>query len=100
MNKIRKTSARLNYPIVFSEELSVQQIMITCSAPIPVEKGNLEFVQSSKNIIGADSDDENEMNNAARAPKSSERRKVMKNMHSYLDAHSNGEMHNETDDID
>uniref|UniRef100_A0A8C4RFJ1 HTH CENPB-type domain-containing protein n=1 Tax=Erpetoichthys calabaricus TaxID=27687 RepID=A0A8C4RFJ1_ERPCA len=60
----------------------------------------LEFVQSSKNIIDADSDDENEMNNAAPVPTSSEMRNIMKSMRSYLDAHSNGEMNNKIDDIE
>ncbi|GFX50824.1 hypothetical protein TNCV_2724071 [Trichonephila clavipes] len=34
-----------------------------CTAPIMAEKDNLELVQSSKNIIDADFDEENEMNN-------------------------------------
>ncbi|GFS85939.1 hypothetical protein TNCV_1219371 [Trichonephila clavipes] len=54
----------------------------------------------SKNIIDADSDDENKMNNAAPVPTSSEMRKVRKSTHSCLDAHSNGEMNNKMDDID
>uniref|UniRef100_A0A8C4SC05 HTH CENPB-type domain-containing protein n=1 Tax=Erpetoichthys calabaricus TaxID=27687 RepID=A0A8C4SC05_ERPCA len=63
-------------------------------------KDILEFVQSSKNIIDADSDDENEMNNAAPVPTSSEMRNIMKSMRSYLDANSNGEMNNKMDDIE
>ncbi|GFX98184.1 adhesion G protein-coupled receptor B2 [Trichonephila clavipes] len=43
------------------------------------DKGILELVQSSKNIIEADSDTENEMNNAAPVPTSSEMRNTMKN---------------------
>ncbi|GFS76248.1 hypothetical protein TNCV_4667901 [Trichonephila clavipes] len=43
-------------------------------------KDILEFVQCSKNITEADSEDENEMNNAAPVPTSSEMRNVMKNM--------------------
>ncbi|GFX05435.1 hypothetical protein TNCV_1007571 [Trichonephila clavipes] len=50
-----------------------------------------EFVQSSKNIIDVDSDDENEMNNIAPVPTSSKMRNNVKNMRRYLDAHSNGE---------
>ncbi|GFT62849.1 uncharacterized protein TNCV_1606751 [Trichonephila clavipes] len=46
----------------------------------------------SKNFIDADSDDENDMNNAAPVPTSSEMKHIMKTMRSYLDAHSNGEM--------
>ncbi|GFX12928.1 hypothetical protein TNCV_3659241 [Trichonephila clavipes] len=59
---------------------------------------SLEFVQSSKNIIDADSEDENEMHKAASVPTSSEII-MMKNMRRYLDAHSNGEMDNKMDDI-
>ncbi|GFW37358.1 hypothetical protein TNCV_859651 [Trichonephila clavipes] len=64
------------------------------------DKDILEFVQSSKNIIDADSDVQNEMNNAASVPISCEMRNTMKSMHSYLDAHSNGEMNNKMDDIE
>ncbi|GFT38706.1 hypothetical protein TNCV_1498961 [Trichonephila clavipes] len=42
------------------------------------KKDVLEFVQSSKNIIDADSDDENEMNNVTPAPTSSEMRSIIK----------------------
>ncbi|GFT29595.1 uncharacterized protein TNCV_4890481 [Trichonephila clavipes] len=63
------------------------------------DKDIMEFVQSSKNIIDTDTDDENEMNKAAPAPTSSEMRKNMKSKRSYLDAHSNGEMNNKMDDI-
>ncbi|KFM70311.1 hypothetical protein X975_18700, partial [Stegodyphus mimosarum] len=44
------------------------------------DKDILEFVQSSKNIIDADSNDENEMNNAGPVPTSSEMKNVMKSM--------------------
>ncbi|GFV83320.1 hypothetical protein TNCV_1900461 [Trichonephila clavipes] len=47
------------------------------TAPIMADKDILEFVQSSINIIHADSGDENEMNNAAPVPTSSEMRNVM-----------------------
>ncbi|GFV09891.1 hypothetical protein TNCV_2318211 [Trichonephila clavipes] len=60
----------------------------------------LEFVQRSKNIIDANSDEQNEMNNTASVPTSSEVKKVMKSMRSYLDTHSNGEMNNKMDDIE
>ncbi|GFX50060.1 hypothetical protein TNCV_2375491 [Trichonephila clavipes] len=53
--------------------------------------------QSSKNIVGADSDDENEKNNADPVPISSEMRSVMRSKRSFLDAHSNGEMNNKMD---
>ncbi|GFV46073.1 hypothetical protein TNCV_1256311 [Trichonephila clavipes] len=65
-----------------------------CAAPIMADKDILEFVQSSKNIIGTDSNEENEMNNAAPVYTSSEMRNIIKSMHSYLDAHSNGGMNN------
>ncbi|GFT81834.1 hypothetical protein TNCV_4336741 [Trichonephila clavipes] len=68
-----------------------------CTAPIMANKDILEFVQNSKNNIVADSDDENEMNNAALDSKSSEDRNTMKSMHSYLKVHSNGEMENKMD---
>ncbi|GFW84537.1 hypothetical protein TNCV_457181 [Trichonephila clavipes] len=47
----------------------------------------------------ADSDDEDEMNNAVSVPPSSEIRNVMKRMRSYLDARSKGEMNTKMDDI-
>ncbi|GFW42195.1 hypothetical protein TNCV_1206511 [Trichonephila clavipes] len=62
------------------------------------EKDILEFVQNSNNIINADSNDENETNDAAPVPTSSKMRNVMKSMRSYLDAFSNGEMNNQMDD--
>ncbi|GFW33815.1 hypothetical protein TNCV_3589001 [Trichonephila clavipes] len=91
--------AGLNYHSVSSEEfVAVGDAVGT--APIMADKGILEFLQSSKNIIDADSDDEKEMNNAAPVPTSSEMRNVMKNMFSYLDAHSKNEMNNKMDDIE
>ncbi|GFX15314.1 HTH_Tnp_Tc3_2 domain-containing protein [Trichonephila clavipes] len=71
-----------------------------CKAPIRVDKDILEFVQGSTNIIDADSDDENKMNNAAPVPTSSEMKNIMKRMPDYLDAHSNGEMNNKMNDIE
>ncbi|GFT48106.1 hypothetical protein TNCV_1001031 [Trichonephila clavipes] len=61
-------------------------------------KDILESVQSSKNIIYADSDGD-EMNNPAPNPMSSETRNIFKGMQSYLDTHSNGEMNNKMDGI-
>ncbi|GFW92776.1 SCAN domain-containing protein 3 [Trichonephila clavipes] len=43
-----------------------------CTVPIRADKDVMELVQSSKNIIDADSDDENEVNNVAPVPTSSE----------------------------
>ncbi|GFX67498.1 hypothetical protein TNCV_3463871 [Trichonephila clavipes] len=67
------------------------------TAPMMADKDILEFVQSSKNIIDANSDDENEMNNAVPVPTSSGKRNTM--IH-YLEAHSNGEMNNKMNDIE
>ncbi|GFT02376.1 hypothetical protein TNCV_4625151 [Trichonephila clavipes] len=66
--------------------------MIMClrTAPIMGYKDILEFVQSSKNIIDADSDDENERNNATQDSMSSEMRNIMQSMRSCLDSQSNG----------
>ncbi|GFU93352.1 hypothetical protein TNCV_1860821 [Trichonephila clavipes] len=49
--------------------------------------------------MDADSDDENQMNNASPVPRSSKMRNVMKSIHSYLEAHSNSEMNNKMDDV-
>ncbi|GFW59630.1 hypothetical protein TNCV_2756391 [Trichonephila clavipes] len=43
------------------------------------DKDIFHFVQSSKNIVDADSNDEKEMNNAGFVPTSSEMRNIMKN---------------------
>ncbi|GFV86409.1 hypothetical protein TNCV_1469711 [Trichonephila clavipes] len=59
MNKIRKMQAEFDCPFVLSEEfVAVEDIVYT--APILTDKDLLEFVQSSKNIVDADSDEENE----------------------------------------
>ncbi|GFS47718.1 histone-lysine N-methyltransferase SETMAR [Trichonephila clavipes] len=68
--------------------------------PIKADKSILEFVQSSKNINDADSNNENEMNNAAPYPTSSEIRNIMKSMRSYSEAHFNSEMNNKMADIE
>ncbi|GFX76754.1 hypothetical protein TNCV_664611 [Trichonephila clavipes] len=68
--------------------------------PIITDKDIWEFSQSSKNTIDADSEDKNEMNNAAPDPKSSEMRNIMKSMRSYLGTYSNGEMNNKIGDIE
>ncbi|GFV14070.1 uncharacterized protein TNCV_525461 [Trichonephila clavipes] len=49
-----------------------------CATPITADKDILELVQSSKNIIDADSDDENGMSNAAPVHMSSEMRNIIK----------------------
>ncbi|GFW33314.1 hypothetical protein TNCV_2859911 [Trichonephila clavipes] len=51
-----------------------------------------DILEGKKNITDADSNDENEMHNAAPVPTSSEMRNIMQNMHSLKDSHSMGEM--------
>ncbi|GFV16515.1 hypothetical protein TNCV_4785771 [Trichonephila clavipes] len=64
------------------------------------QNDTLEFVQSPKHIIYADSDDENEMTKAAPVPTSFEWRNAMKSMRSYSDALSNGKINNKMGNID
>ncbi|GFW10177.1 uncharacterized protein TNCV_1848941 [Trichonephila clavipes] len=68
------------------------------TALIMVVKDILELVQSFKNIIDADFDNENKMTNAASTPTSSKMRNMMKSVANYLDAHSIGEMNSKMDD--
>ncbi|GFV69687.1 RNA-directed DNA polymerase from mobile element jockey [Trichonephila clavipes] len=53
--------------------------MMRGTAPIMEDEDVLEFVQSSKNLIDADTDDENEMNKASAVPIFSKMRNFMKN---------------------
>ncbi|GFX22218.1 hypothetical protein TNCV_2950641 [Trichonephila clavipes] len=76
----------LDYPIVSSEEFFAGEDDNVCTAPIMTYKVILEFVQSTKNIIDVDSNDENEMN-ATPVPKSFEKKNIVKSMHSYVDKH-------------
>ncbi|GFU55705.1 hypothetical protein TNCV_1650061 [Trichonephila clavipes] len=96
MNKVRKTRDTQVYD---PEEFVVIDDENVCTAMITIDKDILEFVKISTNVIDADSNDKNEMNNAAPDPMSSEMRDIMKNM-LCLDAHSNGEMNNKIDDIE
>ncbi|GFT29662.1 hypothetical protein TNCV_4890881 [Trichonephila clavipes] len=91
------TSGLDSHIVLLEEFISVDDDNI-CTVPIMADKDILEFVQSSKNIIDTNYDDENEMNNAAPVPTSSEMRNVMKSKSSYIVAHSNGEMNNKMDD--
>ncbi|GFX22610.1 hypothetical protein TNCV_2993451 [Trichonephila clavipes] len=61
MNKI---PASLDCSTVSSKEFVVAEDDNVCTAPIRTHKDILEFVQSSKNIVDADSGDENKMDNA------------------------------------
>ncbi|GFU57154.1 hypothetical protein TNCV_1780141 [Trichonephila clavipes] len=78
MNTIRRTSARLNGPIVLSEEFLSVDDDNACTAQIMAHKDIFEFVHGSKSIIDADFEDENEINNAVPVPTSSEMRNIMK----------------------
>ncbi|GFV04512.1 hypothetical protein TNCV_3322091 [Trichonephila clavipes] len=82
MNKIRKISAGLDYPIVLLEEFLAVEDDNVCTTLIIAEKGILKYVQSSKSIIDADSDDENEMKTTPIST-SSEMRNIVKSMRSY-----------------
>ncbi|GFW71146.1 hypothetical protein TNCV_91891 [Trichonephila clavipes] len=80
-------SVLLDCLIVLSEEFVAVDDDNLCTASFMADKDTMEFVQSSKNIVGADSDDENELNYVVALPTSSEMKNIMKNMRSYLDAH-------------
>ncbi|GFS89485.1 hypothetical protein TNCV_1809891 [Trichonephila clavipes] len=69
-------------------------MIMRVTVQIMADKHILDFVQSLKNIIDGDSDDENEMTTTAPVSTPSEMRNIMKSMRSYLDAHSNGEINN------
>ncbi|GFV38344.1 hypothetical protein TNCV_3633511 [Trichonephila clavipes] len=69
-----------------SEELVAVDNDNVCTAQGMAGKDLLELVQSSKNIIDADFDNENEMNKAAPVLASSEMRYNSKRISSYLDA--------------
>ncbi|GFW05898.1 DDE_3 domain-containing protein [Trichonephila clavipes] len=60
-----KIRAGLDCPTISLEEFVAVEDEYVCTTPVMVEKDILEFVQSSKNFIHADSDGENELNNAA-----------------------------------
>ncbi|GFW65494.1 hypothetical protein TNCV_1776381 [Trichonephila clavipes] len=73
---------------LLSEEFNAVDDDILCKAAVMADKNILEFVQN-----------ETEMSNAALVPTSSVIRNIMRSMRNYLDAHSNGEMNNKTNDI-
>ncbi|GFT38713.1 hypothetical protein TNCV_1499001 [Trichonephila clavipes] len=58
-------SVLLDGPIVSSEVFVAADDDNKCTGPIIADNEILEFIQSSKNITDANSDDGNEMNNAA-----------------------------------
>ncbi|GFX35395.1 hypothetical protein TNCV_102021 [Trichonephila clavipes] len=55
--------------------------------------------KSSENITYADTDEENEMDNADPFRTSYKMRNIMESMRNYLDAHANDEMNNKIDEI-
>ncbi|GFX16795.1 hypothetical protein TNCV_2517751 [Trichonephila clavipes] len=77
MSKLRKTPAGLNCSILLSEEFVAVGNNNMCIPTSVADKDILEFVQSLKSIIDADSVDENEANNAAPVPMSSEMRNIV-----------------------
>ncbi|GFV33226.1 hypothetical protein TNCV_4635151 [Trichonephila clavipes] len=86
--------------VVLLEEFIAVDDDNICTSPILADKDILEFVESSKNIIDADSNDENKINIAASISTSSKMRLFMKSISSYLDTHSNGDVNKKIDDIE
>ncbi|GFV08951.1 hypothetical protein TNCV_3821941 [Trichonephila clavipes] len=78
-------------PIVLSGEFLAVEDDNVFKAPIMADKDILKFVQSSKNIMDADSNDGNNINNATPVSTIFEKRSIMKSTRSYLDAHFNRE---------
>ncbi|GFU31795.1 hypothetical protein TNCV_1176611 [Trichonephila clavipes] len=75
MNRIRKTPGGLDCPIVLSEEIIAEMMIMSIQRNY---SWNIwELAQSAKNIIDTDSGDECRMNNAASVPTSSEMRNVI-----------------------
>ncbi|GFU66089.1 hypothetical protein TNCV_2857621 [Trichonephila clavipes] len=85
---MNETSAGSYCPTVSLEEFVAVGNDNVCTEPNKAGKDILEFVQGSKDIIDADYDNANQMNNEAPVPTSSEMKNVMKSIFSYLDAHS------------
>ncbi|GFU85377.1 hypothetical protein TNCV_2386811 [Trichonephila clavipes] len=76
MDLFEKVSVLLDCLTISSAELAAVNDDDVCITPSVANKVILEFVKSSKNIIDSDSDDENEMNNAAPVPSTSEMRNI------------------------
>ncbi|GFX13203.1 hypothetical protein TNCV_2989671 [Trichonephila clavipes] len=73
-----KDSGLFNCPIVSLDEFVAVDDDNVCTAPIMATEDILECIPSSKNVIDADSDCENEMSNAVSVHASSEMRNIMK----------------------
>ncbi|GFU65789.1 hypothetical protein TNCV_5059231 [Trichonephila clavipes] len=65
MKKTRKTPAGFDSPIALSEEFLEIYDDNARTAPLRADKDISEFVQSSKNVIDADSDSKRKMNKVA-----------------------------------
>ncbi|GFS71929.1 hypothetical protein TNCV_1702101 [Trichonephila clavipes] len=61
---LEKAAVLMDCPTVSWEEFVAVNDSNACTASIIIDKNILEFVKSSKNIIEADCDVENEMSNA------------------------------------
>ncbi|GFV39268.1 hypothetical protein TNCV_1229701 [Trichonephila clavipes] len=68
MYKIRKAPDGLECPTASWEEFIAVDDDNVCTAPIMADKDILEIDKSSKDIIDADSDNENGMNSTAPFP--------------------------------
>ncbi|GFX30130.1 hypothetical protein TNCV_2618401 [Trichonephila clavipes] len=82
MNCLR-VSVLLNGPTASSEEfVAVDDDNVCTATQLWQTKTLWSLFKAQKNILDADFDDENEVNNAAFVPTSSEVRNIMKNMFS------------------
>ncbi|GFV73009.1 hypothetical protein TNCV_1734771 [Trichonephila clavipes] len=90
-----KVSVLLDCPTVSLEVFVAVYDNNEYTFPNMAHKDTLEYVQSLKEIIDADSDDENETNNAAPVPMLSEIRDILKSKRD-----SSGETNNKMDSID
>ncbi|GFU93288.1 hypothetical protein TNCV_1860191 [Trichonephila clavipes] len=93
MNEIRKTLVGLDYATVLPEEFVVVDDDNVYTEAIKADRDILEFIQSSENIMDADSDDEYEVTNASPFG-SSDMRNISKSVCNYLYVPSSGEMNN------
>ncbi|GFW60763.1 hypothetical protein TNCV_571091 [Trichonephila clavipes] len=99
-NLFEKVFVLLDCVTASSEEFVAVDDDIVLMLPIMADKDILEFVHSLKNIIDADSDNENEKNNASPVLPSSNMRNVMKSLRSYFDIHSKVEMNDKMDNTE
>lgn len=96
-----KVSALLDCPTLsLNEYVAVDDNV--CTAPIMTQKEIVEIVQNPNDSTYVDSDDESEngISDAVPVPSTSEMRKIIKSMRSYLNAQSNGEMDKTMDDLE